>query len=81
MGVPVLKSLKEKHIEKIKTWTQAKQIIPVNYPDITEEIIDQLIEEAEIEKKTPLRSLSGNIFSVKELKEKSLEKILKQSGE
>jgi uncharacterized protein (TIGR00661 family) len=81
LGVPVLKSLKEKHIDKIKSWTQTNQVIPVNYPDITEEIIDQLIAEAEIGQQTPLRSLSTGIFSAKELKEKSLERILKQSAE
>ena len=40
MGVPVLKSLKEKHLDKIKSWTSNPQSIPVIYPDITENIID-----------------------------------------
>ncbi len=62
LGVPVLKSLKKKYIGKIKSWTEKTQSIPVDYPDITEEIIDQLIREAGIEQKTPLRSLSGKYF-------------------
>lgn len=81
LGVPVLKSLKKKHIAKIKNWTEKMQSIPVDYPDITEEIINQLIEEASVEQRTTLRSLSGTIFSVKELREKSLDRILKQSGD
>jgi hypothetical protein len=80
-GVPVIKSLKKKYIAKIKNWTENTQFIPVSYPDITEEIIDQLIEENPVEKKVPLRSLSESIFSVKELKQKSLDRILKQSGD
>jgi uncharacterized protein (TIGR00661 family) len=81
LGVPVIKSLKEKHIGKIKKWTAGTETIPVNYPDITEEIIDQLIRETEIGAGTPIRSLSESIFSVKELREKSLTRILKQSGD
>ena len=81
LGVPVIKSLKKKYIGKIKNWTENTQFIPVSYPDITEEIINQLIEENPVEKKAPLRSLSESIFSVKELKQKSLDRILKQSGD
>ncbi len=81
LGVPVIKSLKEKYAGKIKNWTERTQSIPVNYPDITEEIIDQLIREAVTGEKTPLRSLSDVIISVQELKQESLNRILKQSGD
>lgn len=50
MGVPVLKSLKEKHITKIEEWILNDHIIPVNYPDQTDEIIDEIIEWALLEK-------------------------------
>ncbi len=45
MGVPVIKSLKPKHLSIIKEWLSSAEIIPVDYPDITESIIDQLLEE------------------------------------
>ena len=81
LGVPVLKSLKNKHLEKIKSWTQKPQAIPVLYPDITEKIIDMVIRE-NIIPENKLADLSNTeIHSVKALKAKSLERILKQSAE
>ena len=44
MGVPVMKKLKKKHREKILDWLDDKKIVEVNYPDITESIIDTIIE-------------------------------------
>ncbi len=40
MGVPVLKKLKLSRIENIKNWVDTPQIIPVDFPDITEQILD-----------------------------------------
>lgn len=40
MGVPVIKSLKEKHSDIIKNWLASKDLIAVDYPDTTKEIID-----------------------------------------
>ena len=79
MGVPVLKSLKDKHIDKIKTWTRNPQSIPVLYPDITEKIIDMVIRENIFEEDRLSISLGNGIHSVKKLREKSLEHILNQS--
>jgi uncharacterized protein (TIGR00661 family) len=45
MGVPVIKSLKKKHSDKIKSWLKSKEIIQVNYPDETKEIIDAVIQQ------------------------------------
>ena len=78
---PILKSLKNKHLAKIKSWTMKPQSIPVLYPDITEKIIDQVLRENIFEEIKPAISLGSGIHSVKTLKEKSLERILKQSGE
>lgn len=44
MGVPVVKKLKKKHHEKISDWLDSKKIVEVDYPDITENIIDMIIE-------------------------------------
>lgn len=43
MGIPVIKSLKEKHAEKIEAWLNTGKVIPVNYPDDTMYIIDKLL--------------------------------------
>lgn len=43
MGVPVIKKLHKKHIPAIIDWVDNGEIIPVNYPDITEDIIDLII--------------------------------------
>lgn len=46
MGVPVLKSLKKKYLKEIKEWVKSDMLVAVDYPDITEAIIDQLLEES-----------------------------------
>lgn len=81
MGVPVLKSLKEKHQKKIRAWIDHPQFIPVNYPDITEEIIDRVLEENASDEKRLVRISEKGIRSLKNLKENSLERILKQSSD
>jgi len=45
MGVPVIKSLKPKHDEKILDWLNNGQVIKVNYPDNTQQILDSLFEQ------------------------------------
>ena len=59
MGVPVIKSLKSKHHSVIKDWLEYGKVIPVNYPDITEEIIDTLINK-HYYKKIVVRDLKWN---------------------
>lgn len=46
MGVPVIKSLKKKHLNDLKNWVDRDTVVSVDYPDITERIIDQLLEES-----------------------------------
>jgi uncharacterized protein (TIGR00661 family) len=43
MGVPVIKKLHRKHAPIIYDWLEQGNIIPVDYPDMTEQIIDQII--------------------------------------
>ncbi len=55
MGVPVIKSLKKKHLQKIRDWVSKGEIIPVNYPDTTEKILGDIIAtetKARIDKMT-----------------------------
>jgi hypothetical protein len=42
LGVPVLKTLKIDYLNQIKNWVDLPQNISVDYPDITEEIIDKV---------------------------------------
>ncbi|CAM1333494.1 glycosyltransferase family protein [Tenacibaculum aestuariivivum] len=43
MGVTVLKSFNKKQVSKINSWVTSKEIIKVNYPDVTEDILDAII--------------------------------------
>ncbi len=45
LGIPVIKNLKKKQIPKIAEWAQSGQNLLVDYPNITEEIIDLLLEK------------------------------------
>lgn len=42
MGVPVIKSLKAKHDDVITNWLQNGQVINVNYPDLTQQVLDTI---------------------------------------
>lgn len=44
LGVPVIKSLKPKHEEALNNWLTSGFTIPVNYPDITQEIINGIVK-------------------------------------
>src|SRR5690606_30934041 len=43
MGIPVIKNLKRKHVPKIKEWLESTDVIPVNYPDMTQDIINSIV--------------------------------------
>ena len=45
MGVPVVKSLKDKTLDKVDQWLNQDQVIPVDYPDQTAAVLDQLLRE------------------------------------
>ncbi|GAA4355801.1 glycosyltransferase family protein [Hymenobacter saemangeumensis] len=45
MGVPVIKSLKDKHLAVVDQWLHAGQALSVDYPDQTAAILDQLLRE------------------------------------
>ncbi len=76
MGVPVIKSLKKKYLDKIKDWVEAKQLILVNYPNSTERILNMIIKKNNEVVGTKDRKLGDGIHSAKKLKEKSFGKIL-----
>ncbi len=43
MGVPVMKSLKEKHLHVLQGWINSNETIKVDYPDNTENIINEVL--------------------------------------
>ncbi len=45
MGVPVIKSLKDRYDMVIASWIENDRRVEVNYPDRTREIIDQIIHK------------------------------------
>ncbi|MBL0330698.1 MAG: glycosyl transferase [Bacteroidetes bacterium] len=59
MGVPVIKSLKKKHHSVIKDWLEYGKVISVDYPDITEQIINTLIAN-HYHKKNIIRDFKWN---------------------
>ena len=42
MGVPVLKKFSKKQLPKIEKWLTSDKIVEVNYPDVTEDILDAI---------------------------------------
>ena len=80
MGVPVIKSLKKKHIDTLKKWITTTQEIEVHYPNNTEAIINTIIKKHAFEKFDSPINLGNSIYSAKKLKEVTLQKILAKMG-
>ncbi len=79
MGIKVLMSLKLKHLEKIKSWVKSSDIISVNYPNNTEEIINNILHKHYSALHTqPAMRLGKSAYSLKKFKQLSLEKIINQ---
>lgn len=81
MSVPVIKSLKKKHLDIIKDWVTQNQDITINYPDTTQRILNMIIKKHGNTGKKKPAELGEGIYSIKKLKEKSLGKILNQLAE
>jgi hypothetical protein len=45
MDVPVLKKLKLSSLKKIKAWVNKGKIIPVNFPDITHQVVEEIFNK------------------------------------
>jgi len=78
MGIPVIKSLKSKHITTIQSWLENEQKIIVNYPDTTEKIINNIIKLHASNSTTKHVQLGDGIPTFKKLKAKTFGKILNQ---
>lgn len=75
IGVPVIKSLKKKHLEKIKDWIESDAKISVNYPDHTEKIIDMILKKHAVSRAI---SLGKKINSEKKFRKITLKRIMTQ---
>lgn len=77
MGIQVLKNLKIKRIEEIESWIKSKNSITVNYPNITEKIIDNILKKhGSPSPKYHSIKMGETVYSAKKLRKISLEKIL-----
>ena len=76
MGVPVINTLKEKYLQKIEDWTTCTLFIAVNYPDVTENIIDALVKKHGYKNADITEQLKGSSYSIKKIKQISLGKML-----
>jgi len=76
MGVPVIKSLKKKHLPKIQNWVTRDQKIVVDYKNETDQILDLIIKMHGSNKKNILNPIGINISTIKKFKEKSFGKII-----
>ena len=45
MGVPVIKSIKLKHLQTLQNWVENDEAISVNYPDRTEQLVQEALAE------------------------------------
>ncbi len=77
MGVPVIKSLKKKHLQKIKDWIKNKAVIAVDYPDDTEQIIRRILSEHLTHSNEAIQP-GKKVYSLKKFRELSLRKIAAQ---
>jgi len=81
LGVPIIKSLKKKHLDKIKAWVEDDQFIPVNFPNITDKILNMIVKRHGQPEPKKNIELGKGIHSVRNLKDKSLGKILNKLAE
>lgn len=75
MGVPVLKNFKPDSVERIKLWMKSNPVINVDFPDITEKIINQIIKDqsTDLMGKSVVRS---KMYSVELFRNMLLSKII-----
>ena len=76
MGIPVIKSLKNKWADTIAEWARSGSTVPVDYPDATEHIIESILTAHAGTGQTESGPLRKPDYSVKALRKLSLKKIL-----
>jgi uncharacterized protein (TIGR00661 family) len=61
-GVPVIKSLKDKHFDKVKQWLTTEQNIKVDFKDETDKIIDIVLSRTTLLKKSAKENYTSDIL-------------------
>ena len=61
LGVPVLKKLNKRSVEKIKSWVKSDENVSVHFPDETQFIIDSLIKEFIVTREETVKKLQFSI--------------------
>lgn len=80
LGVPVIKSLKEKRIPEITEWLKSDTKIEVHYPDHTEAILDHLLRTHSARDVTEPAAVADEEFSVKNFKNLTFKRIIAKLG-
>lgn len=62
LGVPVIKSLKKKHLPKIEEWLKSDEIIQVNFPNQTKELVETILHNEFFNKDYYLDYLTNQQF-------------------
>ena len=75
MGVPVMKSLKKKHLDKLKHWLQSRKRVLVDYPDNTEQIIDKILH-THAPSGTMEALQMGKVYNFKKFRQLTIKKIM-----
>ncbi|MGI4886511.1 MAG: glycosyltransferase family protein [Janthinobacterium lividum] len=60
MGVPVIKNLKDKHLAVVDEWLHQGRAVPVEYPDRTAAVLDQLLAEQLPGRRSPVPLLTSS---------------------
>jgi hypothetical protein len=81
MDVPVLKKLKLSRVEKIKSWIKSGNVISVDFPDITAQIIDEILDKHSLVSEKFQVELGTLPYSYKKLKRGMTGNILNQTDE
>lgn len=75
MGVPVIKAFKVGHAEKIAAWIKSDDVVKVDYPDNTEEIINSILEMNAVAK-NPMPDPLVKEYSVEKFRNLLLKKLV-----
>ena len=75
MGVPVIKSLKLKYVDKITKWIETGKIIKVDYPDNTEQIINKILAENAPETESEALQAGRKMYTAKKFRQQVFKKI------
>ncbi len=75
LGVPVIKSLQKKWVDKINTWLATENVIEVSYPDSTAAILD-MITTKHADRANDVLQAGKKVYSLKKFRALSLKKLV-----